>query len=409
VVVVGAGFAGLAACQVLATEGRHAVEVVVVDRHSYNTFQPLLYQVATAGLNPGDIAYPVRSYLRSHENVSFRLGEVVGVDLDKRQVVLAEGEQLSYDYLVLATGATTNFFGVPGARENAHAIYTMEDAVKVRDRLAQALEQAASFGPTGGGLTVVIVGGGPTGVEMAGALAELWSLEISTSFKNLEKSAARIVLVEQLDRLLAAFDQPLSRYCEQALWQRGVEVMLGRSVKEVRPDRVVLDGDEEIACKTVIWSAGVSSGALADSMQVGKTKGGRLAVEASLCLSGHREVFAAGDIAGATEDGGVLPQLAQPALQEGRHVGRQILARLSGEKETAFSYKDKGIMATIGRRAAVAELPSGVKLRGTLAWLAWLGLHIVFLLGLRNRLAVLLNWAWRYLWWKRGNRVIAGV
>jgi NADH dehydrogenase len=413
VAIVGAGFAGLAACDVLARAREvDGFDITVVDRHTYNTFQPLLYQVATAGLNPGDIAYPVRSYLRKHPNVTFRQGTVCDVDFESRQVVF-EGEEppLSYDYLVIATGATTNFFGVPGAAEHSLAIYTMEDAVAVRDRVSASLEHAATFGAPNGELTMVLVGGGPTGVETAGTLAELRNVELGTTYRGIDPSQARIVLVERLDRLLGGFDERLAAYALHALESRQVEVRLDTAVREVFADHVLFESGEVINCGMVVWSAGVRAGDFADRLKATQTKGGRIAVAPDLRIVEHPQVFVIGDVAGVASDSegdALFPQLAQPAIQEGRHAARQILNVERGRPTEPFSYKDKGIMATIGRRAAVTQLPNGVKLRGTLAWLAWLSLHIVFLLGFRNRFAVLLNWAWRYLWWRRGTRVIAG-
>ncbi len=413
VVILGAGFAGLAACDELAASaGEAGLEVVIVDRHTYNTFQPLLYQVATAGLNPGDIAYPVRSFLRRHGGVGFRQGVVDDVDFEAREVRFSGGDPpLSYDYLVLATGATTNFFGVKGAKDHALAIYTMEDAIAVRDRAASLLEHAATFGPSDAALTVVIVGGGATGVEMAGTLAELRRAELETTYPEIDRSASRIIVVEQLGRLLASFDTRLARYALQALEERGVEVRLERAVEEVAADHVLLSDGEEIPTSLVVWSAGVRAGDLADRLSATKARGGRVQVGDDLRLAGHRDVFAVGDVAAARDRGHdePLPQLAQPAMQAGRHAARQIVRLQQGRPTEAFCYVDKGIMATIGRRAAVTELPSGIRLKGTLAWLSWLGLHVVFLLGFRNRVAVLSNWAWRYISWRRGTRVIAGT
>ncbi|MGH9296467.1 MAG: NAD(P)/FAD-dependent oxidoreductase [Acidimicrobiales bacterium] len=412
VVILGAGFAGLAACDLLATTGKKAdLEIVIADRHNYNTFQPLLYQVATAGLSPGDIAYPVRTYLRRHPNVRFREGTVRAVDLEQRCVAFAdEGPPLSYDYLIIATGAATNFFGVKGAKEHSNAIYTMEDAVAVRDHIMGSLERAAVLGAEHGELTVVLVGGGATGVEMAGTVAELRSAQLKTTYREIEPKDARIVLVEQRDRLLGGFDARLAHYAMKVLVSRGVEVRLGVAVAEVAEGRVILEGGEVIECGLVVWSAGVSAGELAGNISAPKTRGGRIAVDADLRLREHGEVFVIGDVAGASDGtaDGLLPQLAQPAIQEGEHAARQLLELESGRPTKPFSYHDKGVMATIGRKAAVAELPNGLRLRGTLAWLAWLALHLVFLLGFRNRIAVILNWTWRYLWWRKSPRVIAG-
>ena len=406
VVVIGAGFGGLAACEALA---RVAVDVVVVDRHNYNTFQPLLYQVATAGLNPGDIAYPVRAYTGLHPHVRFRQDEVAAIDFASRAVSFLEGPPLSYDFLVLAAGAGTTYFGVAGAKEHTKAIYTMEDAVAVRDMALASVERASAHGAREGDLTVVVVGGGPTGVEMAGALADLRQMEFSTRYAEVDSSLSRIVLVEQQDRLLGAFHPKLSAYARRVLERRRVEVRSGECVKEVRSDQVVMGSGEVILCRLVIWAAGVGPCSLTEALDLPKVRG-RIEVGNDLRVKGFGDVFAIGDMAavGSAGKSRLLPQLAQPAIQEGRLVGEQIRRLLAGKETLPFRYRDKGIMATIGRRAAVAELKGGVRLRGTPAWLAWLGLHIVFLLGVRNRTSVLLNWAWRYVSWHRGPKVIAG-
>jgi NADH dehydrogenase len=406
VVVIGAGFAGLAACEALA---KTEVEIVLVDRHNYNTFQPLLYQVATAGLNPGDIAYPIRAYTGLHPHVRFRQDEVTNLDFSARTVSFLEGPQLPYDFLVLAVGAGTTYFGVVGAKEHSKAIYTMEDAIAVRDMALASVERASSHGAQEGDLTVVVVGGGPTGVEMAGALADLRQMELRTRYAELDSALSRILLVEQQDRLLGAFRPKLGAYARRVLERRGVEVRCPESVKEVQADRAVLGSGEVVPCRLVVWAAGVGPCALTDALDLPKTHG-RVEVGDDLRVKGFDDVFAIGDMAAvrSDKDGRPLPQLAQPAIQEGRLAGEQIQRLLAGGETASFRYRDKGIMATIGRRAAVAELPSGIRLRGTPAWLAWLGLHIVFLIGVRNRTSVLLNWAWRYVSWRRGPRVIAG-
>ncbi len=404
VVILGAGFGGLAACEELAGA---AVDVTVVDRHNYNTFQPLLYQVATAGLNPGDIAFPVRSYVRRHPNVRFRQDVVTGVDFAEHIVHFDDGDPVAYDYLVIATGAATNFFGVPGAEAHAKAIYTMDDAIAVRDERAAALERAAAHGAAEGQLTMVIVGGGPTGVEMAGTVAELTAMELETTYPELDKSLALTILVEQQENLLGGFDERLGAYAAAVLEKRGVTVRCGVGVSEVGPDHVVLSSREVVPCGAVVWAAGVGTTPLVGALGLPSERG-RVVVGPDLRAGGHAEVFAVGDVAAISGGGRPLPQLAQPAIQGGRHAAKQILRLIEGQETEPFRYHDKGIMATIGRRAAVAELPSGIRLTGTPAWLAWLGLHIVFLLGFRNRIAVILNWTWRYLWWRRGPRVIAG-
>jgi NADH dehydrogenase len=272
-----------------------------------------------------------------------------------------------------------------------------------------SVERASAHGAGEGDLTVVVVGGGPTGVEMAGAFADLRQMELSTQYRELDSSLSRLVLVEQQDRLLGAFHPKLSAYARRVLERRGVEVRCRESVKEVRPDQVVLGSGEVVACKLVIWAAGVGPCGLTEALSLPKARG-RVEVGDDLRVKGFPDVFAIGDMAAARQGGEerALPQLAQPAIQEGRLVGEQIRRLLAGEATAPFRYKDKGIMATIGRRAAVAQLPGGLRLRGTPAWLAWLGLHIVLLTGVRNRTSVLLNWAWRYLSWRKGPRVIAG-
>lgn len=406
VVVLGAGFAGLAACGLLA---KAPVDVLLVNRHTYNTFQPLLYQVATAGLNPGDIAFPVRSFTRRHPNIDFRLATATSVDFASRRVHFDDDGSAAYDFLILATGAATNFFGVAGAAENSRGIYTMEDAVAVRDDITVRFEHAAAHGAEPGEMTTVIVGGGATGVEMAGTLAELRDVALEKTYKGVDKSAARIILVEQRSSLLGGFHRNLGEYADKQLSARGVEVRYSTSVKEVGASKVVLEPGGELACGVVIWAAGVGPGPLTQSLDVPKAKG-RIEVGPDLQLVDHKGVFAAGDVAippqvGAAEP---LPQLAQPAIQEGRHAALQVKRIIDGRPTEPFKYHDKGTMATIGRRAAVAQLAGGLRLKGTPAWFAWLALHIVFLLGFRNRAAVLLNWAWRYASWRRGPRVVAG-
>ena len=405
VVILGAGFAGLAAAGAL--DGA-PVRTTIVDRHNYNTFQPLLYQVATAGLNPGDVAYPVRSYVSHHTGARFRQGIVTGIDLDSREVAFEDGGVLAYDYLIVSSGATTNYFGVAGAREHSLAIYTLDDAVAVRDRIFAQLERASSLGGSKGELTIVIVGGGPTGVEMAGALAELLSMALNTTYRELDPAMAHVVLVERLDRLLAGFDEHLSRYASVSLARRGVEIRLGDSVQEIAEDAVVLGSGEVIACGLVIWAAGVATNELAHGLDLPRSRGGRIVVGADLRVATRQEVFVTGDAAGTPYGDGLLPQLAQPAIQTGKHAGLQVRRLVEGGETKPFRYRDKGMMATIGRRSAVAQLRGGIRLRGTLAWMAWLGLHIFTLTGFRNRLSVLLNWSWRYVSWRRGPRVIVG-
>jgi NADH dehydrogenase len=414
-VVVGAGFAGLAAARRLA---RAPVGITVVDRHNFHSFQPLLYQVATAGLGPGDVAYPVRTIFRRSPNVHFLHALVTAVDLERRHVCLAGAGPLAYDYLVLATGATAASFGVPGVSENAFRLYTLEDARRLRNHVLSVLERAdaAAGGQDGAAPVFVVVGGGPTGVETAGALLELVSTAVRHDRLRLGPQGARIVLLDALGQLLAGFPARGGQYAQRVLEARGVEVRLGARVTEVRRGGVRLSNGEELAAGTVVWVAGVTVEGTLASVLAGepspgrRAPGGRVDVEADLSLAAHPEVFVVGDAAGIRSPGpaGWCPQVAQVAMQSGSHAARQVLRRLRGEPGEAFTYRDKGMMATVGRRAAVACLRSGLVLRGTLGWWAWLGLHLVYLIGFRNRAVVLVNWAWRYFRWPSGPRLIFG-
>lgn len=401
--VVGAGFAGMAAVEELAAA---PVEVTLVDCAGFHTFQPLLYQVATGGLNAGDIAYPARGSLQHQANARFHLGRLSGVDWEARAIQV-DDEAVPFDYLVLAFGAGTNYFGVEGAAEHSLPIYTIAQARAVRDRTFYALERAAER-PGRRSLHLVVVGGGPTGVEMAGTLAELRNGLLPASFPELSVGEVHVVLVEQLDHVLSAFHPRLRDYAASELERRGVELRLGQAVSEVRPESVVLASGEVLEQAVTIWAAGVKVGGPAGQLGLEQAKGGRLAVGPDLRVAGHPEVFAVGDLAGAMVDGEPVPQLAQPAIQGGRHAARQIGRLIEGRPTEGFSYDDKGIMATIGRRAAVVQLPRGLKVQGTAAWWAWLGLHVVLLMGRRNRLSVLGNLAWRYVNWPRSVKVIVG-
>lgn len=406
VVVVGAGFGGLEVVRHLAGA---PVEVTLVDRNNFHTFQALLYQVATAGLNAADIAAPVRGVLQGQRNVRFRHGIVTGVDWDERTVTLDGQDPLPFDHLVLASGATVAYFGTPGAAENGFPLYTLGDAVRLRNHVVHRFEEADRDPAVveDGGLTFVVVGGGPTGVETAGALAELFDMVFRRDYPRLDVTRARVVLVEMLDDLLAPFAPASRRHALETLRSRGVEVRLGTKVAEVTSTRVTLGDGEVLPCHTLIWAAGVQANPLAAVAGAPQGRAGRISVEPDLSISGRPGGWAIGDIAAARErNGELLPQLAPVAMQSGRHVARQIRRTVAGRPTKPFRYLDKGTMATIGRRAAVAELPLGIKLRGGLAWLAWLGLHLVFLVGKRNRASVLLNWAWNYLTWDRGPRLI---
>jgi len=409
VVVIGAGFAGLAATKRLAGK---PVEVVIVDQHNYHTFQPLLYQVATAGLEPADVAYPVRTIFGKAPNVTFRHGTVVGIDIDARKVNLADGRALKYDNLVVASGATTRYFGVTGAPQYALPLYTLADARRLRNRVLATLG-AADARPEDfddGAPTFVVIGGGPTGVETAGALVELLDVSVRRDGLRIDPRRTRVVLLDSGTRLLAAFNEQASRYAEQTLTTRGVHVRLSTSVSEVTPTGVRLTSGEWIGSPVVVWAGGVSvDGTLAAGICASRDPTGRVEVLPDLSIKGHSEVFVVGDAAavpwGGTH-GGVCPQLAQVAIQSGHHAAGEILRQIEGREPTSFSYRDKGIMATIGRRAAVAQLRHGPTLRGTLGWLSWLGLHLVYLVGFRNKVVVVINWSWRYLDWASGPRLI---
>jgi NADH dehydrogenase len=406
VVVIGAGFGGLAAAKALHDA---PVDVTLVDANNFHTFQPLLYQVATAGLDADDVAFPARGIFHRQRNLDFRMERVTGVDLDRRTVHLADDGDLPYDNLVVAAGAVSASYGVPGVAEHAFELKTLADAVALRSHVLRTFEHATTDPAAidAGLLTIVISGGGPTGVELAGGLAELISNVFRKDYPNLDVRRARIVLVEMADRLLGTFAPRLSSKAHRSLTRRGVEVVLGVGVDKVEADAVHLSDGTRIPAGTLVWTAGVEASPLARSLGVSVGRGGRLVVNPDLSLPEHPEVFAVGDIAtvGTPADGG-LPGVAQVAIQGGRHAGRMIRARLDGEPTTPFRYFDKGSMATIGRHDAVAELPGGIRLTGILGWWAWLGLHLLYLIGFRNRANVLVNWTWNYLTYDRGSRIV---
>lgn len=404
VVVIGGGFGGLEAVRKLR---RAPVDITLIDRHAYNTFQPLLYQVATAGLNPGDITYFLRSVSARQSNVRFRKGEVIKVDPDRQTLAMDTGEALSYDHLVIASGVTTNWFGIPGAEEYALPLYTRRESLAVRDRIFAFLEQAAATGVERD-LRIVVVGGGATGVEMAGALAEMRNQGLGKVYPELDPANIHITLLEMADRLLLPFDPKLSRYAAKQLTKRSVDLRLSTAVSEVRADAVIVNDGTEIPADVVIWATGIKAPDVVASWGVPQGQGGRILVGTDLRVQGYENVFAVGDIA-VTPD--PLAQLAQPAIQGGRHVGREIAAAVGGKPDRAsrpFRYRDKGIMATIGRSAAVAEISHVPKLKGFVAWMIWLFVHIISLLGHRNRITTLVNLSVRYLAWPRTFNVIVG-
>ena len=404
VVVVGGGFGGLNAARALA--GR-PVRVTLLDRRNHHLFQPLLYQVATAALNASDIAAPLRSVLRRARNVTVLLAEVQRVDLAARRLMLDRGE-IGYDALILAAGAGHSYFGHEDWEAFAPSLKTLEDALEIRRRVLlayEAAEREADGAEQQALLTFVVVGGGPTGVELAGALAEISRQTIARDFRVIDPTRARIVLVEGGARVLAAFPESLSERARRSLERIGVEVRTGAIVTRVTADAVWL-GSEQIRARTVLWAAGVAASPLARTLGVPLDRAGRVPVEADLSIPGHPEVFVIGDMSVFRDPSGApLPGLAPVAIQQGRRAADNVLRRLSGQPTLAFRYRDRGTMATIGRAAAVAVV-GGIQLSGLIAWLAWLFVHILFLIGFRNRLLVVFEWAWAYASWQRGARLI---
>jgi NADH dehydrogenase len=406
VVVIGAGFGGL---RVVRNLRDAAVDVTVVDAHNFHTFQPLLYQVATAGLDTDDIAYPIRGIFRRQRNVDVRVAAVNDIDLDGRLVHTDRGAPLPYDTLVVAAGTISSDFDIEGVEEHTLPLKSVADAVAIRDHVLTVFEDAA-IAPTDASesdnrLDVVVCGGGPTGVEMAGGLRELYDRVLRHDFPDLPVADARITVVEALDRVLSGFDESLSEKAAGTLRARHVRVIEGTPVKQIRDGVVELEGGEQLRAPTIVWAAGVKASPVAAMLGVELGKAGRILVEPDLSVRDRPEVFAIGDIAADRDE--PLPQVAQPAIQGGRHVAEQICRRLRGEPTVPFSYTDKGSMATIGRNQAVAELPIGLKLSGIVGWLAWLGLHLVYLMGFRNRINVVVNWAWNYLTYDRAARLLA--
>lgn len=409
VVVLGAGFGGLAAARGLCGKG---VDVTIVDRQNHHVFQPLLYQVATAGLSPADIAAPIRSIVRKHQRTHVRLGEVVAVDAGARMVELAEGDTISYDYLVVATGARHGYFGREEWAEHAPGLKTIDDATLIRRKILLALEHAETLPPgpeRDRQLTFVLVGGGPTGVEMAGAIAELTRHSVSTEFRTIMSKLSRVVLVEAGPRLLASFPERLSECARRSLGKLGVEVRLNERVVAVDVRGVGLV-EEHIEAATVIWSAGVMASPAARWLDVEGDRVGRVAVAPDLGLPDRPEIFVIGDVASiAPVDGRPVPGIAPAAKQMGAYVAGVIAARVAGRPAPPpFRYRDYGNLATIGRKRAVADF-GRAQLRGTSAWLLWCVAHVFFLVGFRSRAIVGANWLWHYFTFDRGARLITGL
>jgi NADH dehydrogenase len=411
VVVVGGGFAGLAAVKTLA-KGRPPVRVTLVEQNNYHLFQPLLYQLATGLVQPADIAHPVRGIVRRYQRTTVRMATASGLELQARQVLTTDGRRIGFDYLIVAAGAATATFGIPGVEEHGFPLKTMPDALRLRAHLLRQFELAATDPELvgQGALTVVVVGGGPTGVEMAGALVELFKHVLAHDFPDLDVTRAKVVLLEATDHLLAPFHPRSRRHALDILRRRGVEVRLGQAMEHATAQEVKLKDGTVIPARTLVWGAGVRANPLADSLGLEQTRGGRILVGEDLSVPGHPELFCVGDIAGAGDGkGGLLPQVAQPAIQEAKHAAEQIQRSLRDAPRTPFRYRDRGIMATIGRNAAVTELPSGARFKGVLAWYMWLGLHLAYIVGFRNRLSVLTNWVWSYITYDRHARIIVAV
>ena len=402
VVIIGAGFAGLNAVHRLRKTG---VRVTVIDKNLYSTFQPLLYQVATGGLNPGDVAYPVGG-ITTRRGARYIRGELVSIDQSARVLTLEGGRQVGYDYLILATGMSVNFFGTKGAEENTFGLYTRADAIKLRDHVMNGFEWLSDDPDGRRDFAVTIVGGGATGVELAGTLGELRSTVLRSTFPDVDPQRMQIRLVEMAGELLMPFEPKLREYTRRQLVDRGIDIRVNTSVHEVDPDCVVLDDGTRLRSDLTVWTAGVAAHKSAAGWGLPQGKSGRLVVQADLRIQGTERIFAAGDM--ALYEKNPSPQLAQPAIQEGRHAAEQILHLLQGEPTEPFQYHDKGTMATIGRRSAVVQLTHGLRMTGTLAWFAWLGLHLLYLLGNRNRVATLINLSWRYIAWGHGGGVIVG-
>jgi NADH dehydrogenase len=406
VVILGAGFGGLQAA--LALRGA-PVRLTVVDRRNHHLFQPLLYQVATAALSPAEIAYPIRSILRRQKNADVLLAEAVSIDIARREVLLRDG-RLPYDYLLIAAGARHAYFGHQDWEPQAPGLKSLEDALEIRRRILYAFERAdreTDETRRRALLTFVVVGGGPTGVELAGAIADISRNVIAGDFRHIDPRQARVVLVEAGPRVLPSYTAKSSGHAESELRRRGVEVRTGAAVTGVDAEGVSV-GAERIEAATVLWAAGVAASPIAAFLGVPLDKSGRVVVEPDLSIPGHPEIFVVGDLALYLHQGGQpLPGLSPVAMQQGRHAARAILRRLQGQPAEPFHYVDKGMMAVIGRSAAVAEI-AGIRLWGFPAWLAWCFVHIFFLIGFRNRFIVMFEWAWAFVSYQRGARLITG-
>jgi NADH dehydrogenase len=405
IVVIGGGFAGLWAVRAL----RDApVSITLIDRSNHHLFQPLLYQVATAGLAAPSIAAPLRHIVRNQRNVTVLMGEVTGIELAAREVVIGE-RRLGYDYLLVASGATHAYFGHDEWERHAPGLKTLDDAFAIRARVLSAFEEAEASTDEArctACLTFAVIGGGPTGVELAGTLAEIARHTLARDFRNIDTRKARVMLIEAGPRVLAGFTEDLSAKARRQLEKLGVEVITGEPVSQIDANGLRFGG-QSVAARTILWAAGVAASPLGRQLGTELDRAGRVRVQPDLSLASHPEVFVAGDLASVMHEGKPVPGVAPAAKQMGTRAARNVLALLGGRPTEPFRYRDFGALATIGRHSAVAQLPN-LRLSGLLAWWFWLVLHIYFLIGFRSRLIVLINWAWAYFTYGRGARIILG-
>ena len=407
VVILGAGFAGIGALKKLRDAN---VRITIIDKRDYHTFQPLLYQVATDELGPTEVGFPIRDLLHGHNNITFHQAAAKSIDLVKKLVVTDSVGPIQYDYLVLALGAMVNFYHTPGADQYAFPLYTMEDAIRLKDHILKTFE-AVDKNPAlmdDGALNFCVVGGGPTGVELAGSLVELYRAELKEDYPNLPVDDGQVLLYEHSPQLLGTFAPKLESYARKALEERGVKVHTGTGVSKIGPGSIDLSTGATVKTHTTVWAAGLQANPIVSSLGVELVHGGRIPVGPDLQVKDHPGVFAIGDIASMTDGktGQVLPGLGATALQAGRHVGETIKCLLDGKQPEPFTYLNKGLMAQVGRGAAVVELPTGGTMTGHLAWLAWLGVHLSLLNGAEEKAGVFVDWGWNLLTHKRGKRII---
>jgi NADH dehydrogenase len=410
IIIIGAGFGGLSVINKLR---RQPVDILLIDRNNFHTFTPLLYQVATCALDPSEIAYPIRGIYRNDRNINFLLGEVTAIHpQEKRIVVKTNGTTLDqyYDYLVVASGSVSNFFGNETVEQFAFGLKNMQDTIVLRNHILKLFEKATWTKDSierEAMTTMVVVGGGPTGLETAGALYELYNHVLSREYNRANSIRARVVLVEATNTLLTPYPERLRDLARKQLESLGVEVILGKAVQKMEKNLVVLADGEVIHTHTLVWSAGVKGSPVARMLGVELARGDRIPVQPTLEVIGLEDVYAAGDITYIPDaNGNLYPQVIPVAQQQGKHVALNIINRLNNKPQTEFIYRDKGIMATIGRRRAVAYPYNKVQLSGFFAWVTWLGLHLIWLMGFRNRINVFVNWVWNYLTYDRSVRII---